>query len=75
MRFYYSIVFLILAGAIGVFAIENRETMTIEYFGQSATCSRSFMIGVVYLFGIVSGCIIVGFMRRVLRPTEESLQE
>jgi uncharacterized integral membrane protein len=75
MRFFYSIVFLILASAMGIFALENRETMTIEYFGQSVTCSRSLMIGVVYLLGIVSGWIIVGLVRRALRHAKESAPE
>jgi len=66
MRFLNLIVLAILAGAIGIFAVENREMMTLEYFGQSVTCSRSLLVGVVYLLGMASGSIVVGFVRRAL---------
>jgi uncharacterized integral membrane protein len=72
MRFFYLIVFVILVGAIGIFAIENREAMTLEFFGRSVTCSRSLMIGVVYLLGMASGSIVVGFLRLALRRATES---
>ena len=71
MRMTYSFLLLLVLGAIGIFALENREMMTLTYFRQSVSCPRSLMIAIVYLLGMLSGWIAVGLVRRLLRGVAE----
>ena len=72
MRILYLIALLLLLGAAVVFALENREPMTLEFFNQSISCPRSLMIAIVYLLGMVSGWIVVGLVRHSLRRAAQS---
>jgi lipopolysaccharide assembly protein A len=72
MRILYLIALLLLIVAIGIFAFENREQMTLRFLDQSVSCPRSLMIGVVYLVGMLSGWVIVGLVRRSLRRITEN---
>lgn len=72
MRWTYFLILLVVAGAIGVFALENREMMSLRFLDQSISCPRSLMIAIVYLLGMVSGWVVVGFVRRMLRAATQS---
>ena len=71
MRVIYILVLLILLGAIGLFALQNRETITLQYLDRSVACPVALLIGIVYLLGMVSGWTVVGFVRRSLRRVSE----
>jgi uncharacterized integral membrane protein len=58
-------------GAIGVFALQNRETVTLQYLDRSVSCPLALLIGTVYVVGMVSGWTVVGFMRHSLRRVSE----
>ena len=71
MRVFYFVVLLIVLGAIGVFALQNRETITILYLDRSVSCPLALLIGIVYLLGMISGWTVVGFVQRSLRRVSE----
>ncbi len=72
MRVVYLFVLVFLIAAIGIFAFENREQMTVQYFDRSVTCARSLMIAIVYLLGMVSGSVVVGLVWRTLRRATQT---
>jgi len=71
MRMFYFLILLFLLAAIGVFALQNREVVTLQYLDQSVACPLSLLIAVVYLLGMVSGWTVVGFVRRSVRRVAE----
>lgn len=71
MRVIYIFVLLILLAAIGIFALQNPEVITLRYLDRSASCPLALLIGTVYLVGMVSGWTVVGFLRRSLRQVSE----
>jgi uncharacterized integral membrane protein len=72
MRLTYFLILLFVAGAIGVFALENREAMSVQFLDQSISSPRWLMIAVVYLLGMVSGWMVVGLVRRMMREATPS---
>jgi putative membrane protein len=71
MRVIYSLILLVLLGAIGVFALQNQEVMTLKYLNRSVSCTAALLIGIVYLLGMVSGWTVIGLFRRSLRRVSE----
>ena len=71
MRVFYSLILLTLLAAIGIFALQNREAITVQYFDRSISSPLALLIGIVYLLGMVSGWTVVGFFRRSLRRVSE----
>ena len=51
-----------LLGAIGVFALQNRESITLQYLDQNVTCPLALLVGIVYVLGMLSGWTVVGFV-------------
>ena len=74
MRIVYFLVLLIVLGAIGVFALQNRETITLQYLDRSVSCPLALLIGIVYGLGMVSGWTVVGVVRRSLRRVSEQVR-
>ena len=64
MRFIYFLILMIILGAIGVFAFQNRDLLTLTFWRWSISSSTSLLIILVYLIGMVSGWTVVGFLRR-----------
>jgi len=71
MRRIYFLILLFLVGAIGVFALQNRELITVQFLGQSVSCPPWLLIAIVYLLGMVSGGTVVGFVQHSLRRVAE----
>ncbi len=71
MRVFYFLVLMLLFAAIGIFALQNRETITIQYLDRSVASPLALLIVIVYVVGMVSGGTVVGFVRRSLRRVSE----
>jgi len=67
MRKIYFLILLVFLAAIGIFALQNRETITLNYLGQSISCPPSLLIAIVYVLGMVSGWTVIGLVQRSLR--------
>ena len=72
MRVIYCIVLLLLLGAIGVFAYQNRDAVTIHYINESISIPLAVLIGGVYLAGMLTGWTVVGVLRRSIERVAES---
>jgi putative membrane protein len=67
MRFFLFLVLLVLAGAVGVFALQNQEVVTLQFLDWSASYPLALLVGVVYLVGMVSGWTVMGMVWRSMR--------
>ena len=71
MRFVYLLILLLALAAVIVFAVQNNETVTLQYLDWSVTCALPLFVAIVYLVGMVSGWTVIGLLRRSLwRVTE-----
>ena len=71
MRLFYLLVLLLMLAALGVFAVQNQELVTLRYLDPSVVCPLSLLICGVYLVGMVSGWTVLGVFRRSLRKVSE----
>ena len=71
MRLVYLLILLLVLAAVILFAVQNHETVTIEYFNRSLSCSLPLLIAVVYLLGMLSGWTVVGFLKRSIKRVTE----
>lgn len=71
MRVIYLLILLVLLGAIGVFALQNRETIVLQYLDRNVSCPLALLIVIVYLLGMVSGWTVIAFVRHSLRRVSE----
>ena len=71
MRFVYFLVLLIVLGAVILFAVQNDETVTLQYFNRSLSSPLPLLIAVVYLLGMLSGWTVVGVLKRSLQCVTE----
>jgi len=70
----FLILLLVVVGVI-IFAVQNNETVTLNFLGRSLSISLSMLTVAVYLLGMVSGWTVVGFLRRSLRRATETRKE
>jgi putative membrane protein len=74
MRFVYLLILLIVVAAVVIFAVQNNETVTLQYLDRSVSSSLPLLIAAVYLLGMVSGWTVVGFLKRSLQRVTERRQ-
>jgi len=71
MRVFYTLILLVFLGATAVFALQNREMVTLQYLDRNVSCQLSLLIGIVYLLGMLTGWTIVGLLRRSIHRVSE----
>jgi uncharacterized integral membrane protein len=74
MRLVYFLILLIVLAALILFAVQNNETVTLQYLNQTVSCSLPVLIVVVYVLGMVSGWTVVGFLKRSIQRVTERRQ-
>jgi putative membrane protein len=67
MRVVYFLILLLVLGAIGIFAVQNHEIITLKYLNWSISCPFSLLVVMVYLLGMASGWTVLSIMRLSLR--------
>ncbi|MHB1424984.1 MAG: lipopolysaccharide assembly protein LapA domain-containing protein [Gemmataceae bacterium] len=67
MRVVYFLLLLLVLGAVGLFAAQNNESITLLYLDRSISTTLPLLIGAVYLLGMVSGWTVIGFLTRSFR--------
>jgi uncharacterized membrane protein YciS (DUF1049 family) len=73
MRAISFLILLLIVVAVGLFAWQNNEEVTLRFLDRSTTQPLSLFSGAVYLLGMVSGWSVVGILKRsVKRVTERS---
>jgi len=71
MRFIQAIILLIFLGAVGLFAVQNTEPITVTFWTWRTTGPVALLAIAVYLLGMLSGWTVVSFFTRSLRRVSE----
>jgi putative membrane protein len=74
MRVIQAILFLVFLGAIGLFAVQNRDVITVTFWDRKIDGSIALMAIAAYVLGMLSGWTVVAFVRRSLRKVREHPQ-
>jgi lipopolysaccharide assembly protein A len=64
MRYLQAFVFLAFLLAIGVFAIQNRDVITVNFLNWKLSQPVALLSVLVYALGMLSGWTVVAFLRR-----------
>jgi putative membrane protein len=71
MRYIQAVIFLIFLAAIGVFALQNRDVITVSFLTWKLSQPVALLTVVVYFVGMLSGWTVVAFVRRSFRRITE----
>lgn len=71
MRFIQAIVFLAFLAVVGLFAVQNTNVITVNFWRWSFSGPVAFLTLAVYFLGMISGWTVVAFVRRSLRRVGE----
>jgi uncharacterized integral membrane protein len=72
MRFLCFLFLLLFAGAVGAFAYENQQDITLKFLQWSWTVNVPLVIGAAYVLGMLSGWTVVGMLRRSIKRATET---
>jgi uncharacterized integral membrane protein len=75
MRFIQAVLFLVFLGAVGLFAVQNTRSVTVDFWTWQLTAPVALVIVAVYFLGMLSGWTVVAFVRRSLRRVAERPRE
>jgi lipopolysaccharide assembly protein A len=71
MRYIQAIIFLVFLAAIGIFAFQNREVVTVNFLTWNLSEPVALLTVVVYFLGMLSGWTVVAFVRGSFRRITE----
>ncbi len=73
MRTLLGLILLAFLAAVGLFALQNMQTVVVRFATWTLTAPVAFLAVAVYFLGMISGWTVVGFLRRSFnRVTAES---
>jgi uncharacterized integral membrane protein len=67
VRYFQAFVFLTFLLAIGVFAVQNRDVITVNFLTWNLSQPVAILSVVAYALGMLSGWTVVAFLRRSFR--------
>jgi lipopolysaccharide assembly protein A len=67
MRWICIMFLLLLVGAVGIFAAQNREPVPLEFLGRSVSWPPALLVVIAYLLGTVTGGTVTGMAWRSFR--------
>jgi len=71
MRFIQAVIFLSFLAAVGIFAVQNKDAVPVNFLTWSLTAPVAILIVSVYFLGMLSGWTVVSFVRRSVRRIGE----
>jgi uncharacterized integral membrane protein len=71
MRFIQGIILLALLGAVGLFAVQNTEAITVSFWTWKTTAPVALLAIAAYLIGMLSGWTVLSLFTRSLRRVSE----
>jgi lipopolysaccharide assembly protein A len=71
MRFIQAVILLVFLAAIGVFALQNRDVITVNFMKWNLSEPVALVTVVAYLLGMLSGWTVVAFVGRSVRQISE----
>lgn len=66
MRYLYGLILLAFLILVGIFALQNMQVITAKFLGYSVTAPFALMSICIYLFGMLTGWTVVGFVRSMI---------
>ena len=67
MRFIQAVVFLVFLAAIGIFAVQNRDVITVNFLTWNLSQPVAIVTVAVYILGMLSGWTVLTFARGAFR--------
>jgi putative membrane protein len=64
MRVLCLLFLLVFLGAVGLFAYENQQFVSLRFLNWSDSLNLPLVIGAAYVLGMLSGWTVVGILRR-----------
>jgi lipopolysaccharide assembly protein A len=71
MRYIQAVIFLVFLAAIGVFALQNRDVITVNFLTWNLSEPVALLTVVVYFLGMLSGWTVVAFVTGSFRRITE----
>ena len=71
MRSIQAVIFLVFLAAIGLFALQNRDVITVNFLTWNLSEPVAIVSVAVYLLGMLSGWTVVAFVRGSFRRITE----
>jgi uncharacterized integral membrane protein len=75
MRFLQAVIFLVFLGAVGLFAVQNTDVITVNFWSWKIPGPVALLAIAAYVLGMLSGWTVVAFIRRSLRRVAERPRE
>lgn len=70
MRYVYLTLIVIITIAVLLFKFQNLESVTVSFLSMSITLPTSILVFVVYIFGMLTGGSVVGFIRTLIKKSK-----
>jgi len=67
MRYVLGFILLVFLGAIGLFAVQNLRTVSVEFLTWSREVPFAILAVGIYVLGMLSGWSVLAFLRRSIR--------
>jgi len=67
MRYVQAGLLLIFLGLIGLFAIQNMQSVTVDFMTWSINAPFAILAVIIYLLGMLTGWTVIAFVRRSLQ--------
>jgi putative membrane protein len=71
MRFIQAAILLVFLAVVGMFAIQNTQSLTVQFLNWGLTSSVALLAVGIYFLGMLSGWTVVAFMSRSIRRVTE----
>lgn len=67
MRWVYLVIVIVFVAAIVIFAVQNREMVTISFLGFSLRAPLALLTAIVYVLGAITGGSLFALLRKSVR--------
>ena len=71
MRFIQAAILLVFLAVVGMFAIQNTQSLTVQFLNWGLTSSVALLAVGIYFLGMLSGWTVVAFKSRSIRRVTE----
>ncbi len=71
MRIIQAIIFLAFLGALGIFAVQNTDVITVNFWRWKIVGPLAPIAIALYVLGMLSGWTVVAFVRQSIRRVRE----
>ena len=69
MRWVYLVIVIVFVAAIVIFAVQNREMVTISFLGFSLRAPLAVLTAIVYVLGAITGGSLFALLRKSVRES------